>query len=277
MKNLIIPTVLAALMASASAWAATPVELPAAIKEKGVLVVAIMPNYPPMDFKDPATNTLTGIDYDLGNALAQRLGVKIQWQETAFEQMVSGLVTKRVDLVLSGMTDTAERQKSVTFIDYFTSGPQFYTLSKRDDIKDVTDLCGKKVGTSRRTTWPAEAAAWSKANCESNGKPALIILGSEGSADARAQLRQGRLDAAMQGSETIPYLMSQEKDTYKPLGSAISKQFTGLGVNKANPELVAAVAATLQSMVDDGSYGAILKKWDLESGAVQKIDVNKGM
>ena len=94
MKNLIIPTVLAALMASTSAWAATPVELPAAIKAKGELVVAIMPNYPPMDFKDPATNTLTGIDYDLGNALAERLGVKIQWQETAFEQMVSGLVTK---------------------------------------------------------------------------------------------------------------------------------------------------------------------------------------
>lgn len=277
MKNLIIPTALAALMASVSVWAATPAELPAGIKEKGQLVVAIMPNYPPMDFKDPATNTLTGIDYDLGNALAQRLGVKIQWQETAFEQMVSGLVTKRVDLVLSGMTDTAERQKSVTFIDYFTSGPQFYTLSKRDDIKDITDLCGKKVGTSRRTTWPAEAAAWSKANCEANGKPALIVLGSEGSADARAQLRQGRLDAAMQGSETIPYLMTQEKDTYKPLGSAISKQFTGLGINKANPELVTAVAATLQSMVDDGSYGAILKKWNLESGAVQKIEVNKGM
>lgn len=80
----------------------------------------------------------------------------------------------------------------------------------------------------------------------------------------------------MQGSETIPYLMSQEKDTYKPLGSAISKQFTGLGINKANPELVTAVTATLQSMVDDGSYGAILKKWNLESGAVQKIEVNKG-
>ncbi|WP_397450831.1 ABC transporter substrate-binding protein [Pseudomonas sp. NA-150] len=272
MKNLILTSVLAALMASTSAWA----ELPAAIKAKGELVVAIMPNYPPMDFKDPATNTLTGIDYDLGNALGERLGVKIKWQETAFEQMVSGLVTKRVDLVLSGMTDTAERQKSVTFIDYFTSGPQFYTLAKRDDIKDVTDLCGKKVGTSRRTTWPAEAAEWSKANCEAAGKPALIVLGSEGSADARAQLRQGRLDAAMQGSETIPYLMSQEKDQYKPLGTAISKQFTGLGVNKANPELVTAISEALQGMIADGTYQAILKKWNLESGAVDKILVNNG-
>lgn len=128
MKNFVIPAVLAGLMASSVSFAA---QLPASIKDKGEIVVAIMPNYPPMDFKDPATNTLTGLDYDLGNALAERLGVKIKWQETGFEQMINALTTDRVDMVLSGMTDTAERQASVTFIDYFTSGPQFYTLQKK--------------------------------------------------------------------------------------------------------------------------------------------------
>ncbi|WP_062391048.1 ABC transporter substrate-binding protein [Pseudomonas abietaniphila] len=272
MKKMILPTLLAGLMVSASALAAVPTSL----KEKGEITAAIVPNYPPMDFKDTATNTLTGLDVDLGNALAERLGVKISWQETAFEQMVSGLVTKRFDIILSGMTDTAERQKSVTFIDYFTSGPQLYTLTKNTELNQLTDLCGKKVGTSRRTTWPAEIAAWSKENCEAAGKPAIIVTGSEGSADARAQLRQGRLDAAMQGSETIPYLMLQEKDTYKPIGQPISKQFTGLGVNKSNPELVKAIAEAMQAMVDDGTYGKILKKWDLEQGAVTRIEMNQG-
>jgi len=151
-----------------------------------------------------------------------------------------------------------------------------YTLTKNTELNQLTDLCGKKVGTSRRTTWPAEIAAWSKENCEAAGKPAIIVTGSEGSADARAQLRQGRLDAAMQGSETIPYLMSQEKDTYKPIGLAISKQFTGLGVNKSNPELAKAIAEAMQAMVDDGTYGKILKKWDLEQGAVTKIGMDQG-
>ena len=45
---------------------------------------------------------------------------------------------------------------------------------------------------------------WSKKNCEAKGKPALEIVGTEGSADARTQLRQKRLDAAVQGSETLP-------------------------------------------------------------------------
>ncbi|MFJ2709277.1 ABC transporter substrate-binding protein [Pseudomonas sp. NPDC087346] len=273
MKNFVIPAVLAGLMASSVSFAA---ELPASIKAKGEIVVAIMPNYPPMDFKDPATNTLTGLDYDLGNALAERLGVKIKWQETGFEQMINALTTDRVDLVLSGMTDTAERQASVTFVDYFTSGPQFYTLQKNATTNEIIDLCGKKVGTSRRTTFPTEIAAWSKANCEAAGKPAISVIGTEGSADARAQLRQSRIDAAMQGSETLSYLKTQEKDMYKTVGQPISVQFSGLGVSKKKPELSEAVKVALQSMVDDGSYGAILKKWDLELGAIKEVTINAG-
>lgn len=273
MKNFVIPAVLTSLMSCGVAVAA---ELPASIKEKGEIVVAIMPNYPPMDFKDPATNKLTGLDYDLGNALAERLGVKIKWQETGFEQMINALTTERVDMVLSGMTDTAERQASVTFVDYFTSGPQFYTLQKNATTNEIIDLCGKKVGTSRRTTFPAEIAAWSKENCEAAGKPAINVIGTEGSADARAQLRQSRIDAAMQGSETLSYLKTQEKDMYKTVGQPISVQFTGLGVSKKKPELSEAVKVALQSMVDDGSYGAILKKWDLELGAIKTVTVNAG-
>ncbi|KNH24930.1 ABC transporter substrate-binding protein [Pseudomonas syringae] len=273
MKNFVIPAVIAGVMASSFTWAA---ELPASIKEKGEVVVAIMPNYPPMDFKDPATNTLTGLDVDLGNALAERLGVKIKWQETGFEQMINALTTDRVDMVMSGMTDTAERQASVTFVDYFTSGPQFYTLQKNKDTNEIIDLCGKKVGTSRRTTFPAEIAEWSKANCEAAGKPAINVIGTEGSADARAQLRQSRIDAAMQGSETLPYLKTQEKDMYKTVGLPISKQFTGLGVSKKKPELSEAVKVAMQSMVDDGSYQTILKKWDLELGAIKTVTINAG-
>lgn len=273
MKNIVIPAVLAGLMASSFTFAA---ELPASIKAKGEIVAAIMPNYPPMDFKDPATNTLTGLDYDLGNALAERLGVKIKWQETGFEQMINALTTDRVDMVMSGMTDTVERQASVTFVDYFTSGPQFYTLQKNKDFNEIIDLCGKKVGTSRRTTFPAEIAEWSKANCEAAGKPAINVIGTEGSADARAQLRQSRIDAAMQGSETLSYLKTQEKDMYKTVGLPISVQFTGLGVSKKKPELSEAVKVALQSMIDDGSYQTILKKWDLELGAIKTVTINAG-
>ncbi|ADU68544.1 ABC transporter substrate-binding protein [Pantoea sp. At-9b] len=273
MKKLLLSAVSAALLLQSSAWA--DIAVPASIKEKG-LTVAIMPNYPPMDFKDPASNQLTGVDYDLGMAIGQKLGVKINWQEIAFEQMVNAVVTKRVDMVMSGMTDTKERQKVVNFIDYFKTGPQFYTLSARSDINSAMDLCGKRVGTSRRTTFPQEIANWSKEHCESAGKPAIVVVGAEGTADARTQLRQRRLDAAVQGSETLPYIMDLEKGTFKPLDKAFSFQYTGMAIGKDASDLTTAVQGALDAMIADGTYQKILSKWGLSDNGVAKATVNQG-
>src|SRR5262249_61916146 len=98
---------------------------------------------PPMDFKDTATNEIVGVDPDLGAALAAKLGVKIQWQEVAFEQMISGLKTGRFDIILSGMSDTKPRQEAVDFLAYLLTGPQFYTTpANAAPLKDKTQRCG---------------------------------------------------------------------------------------------------------------------------------------
>ncbi|KAB8313112.1 ABC transporter substrate-binding protein [Erwinia endophytica] len=271
MKKIVLSAVVATVLLQSTAWSA---ELPAALKAKGEMTVAIMPNYPPMEFKDPASNTLSGVDVDLGNAIGNKLGIKINWQEIAFEQMVNAVATKRVDMVMSGMTDTPERQKVVSFIDYFTTGPQFYTLVARKDINTASDLCGKKVGTSRRTTFPQEIAKWSQANCEAKGKPAIVVVGAEGTADARTQLRQRRLDGAVQGSETLPYVMNLEKNTYKPLDKAIAVQFTGMAIDKNDPALIAAVQGAVNALIADGTYAKILNKWGLGANAVKTATVN---
>ncbi|GME37328.1 MULTISPECIES: ABC transporter substrate-binding protein [Pantoea] len=276
MKKPVLSLLSATLFMTLSAASMAVPVLPEPIKSRGELVAAIMPNYPPMEFKDPATNQLTGVDYDLGNAIAKKLGVTIKWQEISFEQMINAVKTKRVDLIMSGMSDTAERQKVISFIDYLTSGPQFYTLVSRNDISAQADLCGKKVGSSRRTDFPAKITEWSQKNCVAAGKPAINVVGTEGTADARAQLRQRRLDAVVQGSETLPYIMQLEKNTYKPLGTAFTQQYTGLGLPKDNPQLIAAIQGALDELIADGSYQAILKKWGLNDGAVEKAAVNQG-
>lgn len=274
MKNVLLTAVAAAVLMQSSAWAAPA--LPDAIKSKGELTVGIMPNYPPMEFKDPASNQLTGVDYDLGMAIGEKLGIKINWQEIGFEQMVNAVATKRVDMVISGMTDTKARQDVVSFIDYFKTGPQFYTLAARDDLKGALDLCGKRVGTSRRTTFPQEIAKWSEANCQANGKPAVVVVGAEGSADARTQLRQRRLDGVVQGSETLPYIMNLEKNTYKPLDKAFAFQNTGMAIDKKSPDLINAVQSAVDEMIADGSYMKILSKWGLGDNGVSKATINQG-
>jgi polar amino acid transport system substrate-binding protein len=275
MRSSLSPLCAVALLAGLASAPAVAQALPDHIKASKTITVANVPNYPPMEFKDPKTATLTGLDIDLGVALFKKMGLEVKWQEISFEQMVSGLTTGRVDMILSGMTDTEERQATLDFVDYLTTGAQFYTtIDNKDTVKAMTDLCGKTAGASRRTTFPSEMEKWSKANCEAAGKPPLTIVGTEGSADARTQLRQKRLDAAAQGSETLPYLLTLEPNAYAIIGQPFTKQYQGMAFAKTAPGLRDAVAKAFQEMIADGSYKAVLAKWGLEANAVPSALIN---
>ena len=265
------------LTASACMFAlgAQAADLPAKYAEAGKVVAANTPNYPPMEYRDPATNELMGLDIDLGNALAKQLGTQIEWSEIGFEQMVPSLNTGRIDIVLSGMSDLPTRRETMDFVDYMRSGAQFYVLAKRaGEFKELADFCGKKVGMSRRTSFPDEAALWSAENCEAKGKPALVVVGTEGSADARTQLKQGRLDAAVQGSETLPYLMQLEADTYAVVGEPFTSVYQGIGFSKDAPELRDAFASALKALMDSGEYKAVFEKYGLTGAMLDGVMIN---
>src|SRR5260221_2850298 len=264
--------VVATVMFGAIAGSAMAIELPPEIAKQGSLKVAIVPNYPPMEFRDPATSTLTGFDVELGEALARKLGIKIVWQETSFDQMMPAIATGRVDAILSGMTDLASRQDTATFVDYLRNGPRFVAQQSRAaEFKDMTAVCGKRVGASRRTSFPKHIAAWSDAHC---GGDAIQFVGTEGSADARTQLRQGRLDAAVQGGETLPYLMGQEPNTYFPIGKAFVFQYVGLAVTRKNDALVAEISDAMNKLIADGTYAKIAAKWGLQDFALTKLIID---
>jgi polar amino acid transport system substrate-binding protein len=249
--------------------------LPDRIKSAGKVVVANQPNYPPMEYRDPATNELKGVDIDLGAALAKQLGVTVEWSDIGFEQMVSSLTTGRADLIQSGMSDLPKRRDALDFVDYMKSGAQFYTLlSHKDQFKAQSDLCGKNVAMSRRTSFPDETAKWSAANCEAKGLPAIKVVGSEGSADARTQLMQGRVDAAVQGSETIPYLDTLQPNTYLPIGTPFTDVYQGIGFAKKDSQTRDAYIGALQALMKSGEYKAIFAKYGLESATLDQIQVN---
>lgn len=239
-------------------------ELPERIRTAGKVVVANTPNYPPMEYKDPATNELKGLDIDLGKALARELGIEVEWADIGFEQMISSIATGRVDLIQSGMTDNEARRETLDFVDYLNTGAQFYTTTDRaEEFKAQEDFCGKTIGMSRRTSFPAETEKWSAANCVAKGKPAITVVGTEGSADARTQLKQGRLDGAVQGSETLPYLQTLEKGTYVIVGQPFTAQRQGIAFSKEETALRDAYAAALNKLIASGEYKTIFESYGL--------------
>ena len=127
---------------------------------------------------------------------------------------------------------------------------------------------------SRRTSFPDETAKWSAANCEAKGLAAIKVVGTEGSADARAQLKQGRLDGAVQGSETLPYLMTLEKDTYAIVGEPITAVYQGIAFSKKDTALRDAYAGALKALMASGEYKEIFAKHGLEGTLLDGIYIN---
>jgi len=270
----ICATMIYGLAATLFAGQVVAAGLPERIATRGGLILAVTPNYPPLEFRDPASNALTGFDVDLGEALARKLGVKVDWQETAFEQMIPALGTGRVDAILSGMSDLASRHAAASFVDYLRNGPQFFAQASRTgEFSDMRALCGRAVGASRRTSFPKEIATWSEAHC---GDKPINFVGTEGSADARTQLKQGRIDAAVQGNETLSYVMAQEPNVYAPIGEPIGAQLTGIAISKDDLELQNTVAGALDSLIADGAYKALLEKSRLSSNGIEKASINAG-
>ncbi|OWJ64765.1 ABC transporter substrate-binding protein [Inquilinus limosus] len=256
-----VASVAALAVTSASAQA-----VPDRIKQAGKIVIGTNNNYPPIIFKDPATNELQGVDIDLGKAIAKQLGVEAEFQEIAFAQMLPSLQTGRIDIVMAGMSDTPARRDIADFVDYMKSGAQFYTITAlADQIKSTDDLCGKTVGASRSTNWPQQIGEWSDANCVAKGKPAINVVGTEGSADARTQLKTQRLQAAAQGNETLPYFQQLEPNTYVPIGAAFTESLVGIPVLKSDPQLRDAVKAAVEKLQADGTYDQILAKYGLQA------------
>jgi polar amino acid transport system substrate-binding protein len=272
-----LKTLALAAIATGVATASFAGEVPERIKKAGKIVIATQPNYPPIAYKDPASNKLMGFDIDLGEAIAKELGLTVEWQEIVFAQMLPSLTTGRVDMVMAGMSDIPTRRETVDFVDYMQSGAQFYTTTAGSaTIKTPLDLCGKTVGASRSTNWPKQMGEWSDANCKPAGKPEIKVVGTEGSVDARAQLKTGRLDAAVQGNETLPYLQSIEPNTYVLLGTPFTAAITGIPFPKAETQLRDAVRDAIVSLQKKGEYAAILKKYGLDANGMAEIGINQG-
>jgi polar amino acid transport system substrate-binding protein len=273
-RNLISCALAVLVGATFGASVARGQALPERIAKTKTIINAVNAIYPPMEFKDPQTGELVGFDVDLGNALAKELGVRMQWEESSIDQVFSSLATGRVDMVLSGINDSPERQETMDFIDYLNSSSHFYTLANRNDLNTGTDFCGKTIGTSRATAFPAKVKAWSDANCVAAGKPPVGIEGTSDNAAARSELKQGRFEGGVQGTETLPYIMSQEPGTYKLVGQPFAILYEGIAFRKSDTQLRDAVLAAFEKLVANGTYASIIDKWHLQANMIKRVAVN---
>ena len=247
--------------------------LPQAIRDKGTLVVGSDVAYAPVEFYDTDGKTIIGIDPDLGAALGEQLGVKLEFQNGTFDGLIASLTkSKRIDLIMSAMSDNKKRQASIDFVDYFTAGTSI--LVKKGNPEKITsldDFCGKTIALQRGTTQDDVAEA-QKTKC---GAKKLTILKFDTDPEALLQVKQGRAVADMNDFPVAAYTTTKQPD-FEVVGEQIEAGPYGIGVRKEDTAIRDALKAALDALIKNGDYTKILDKWKVTSGAVTAAAVNGG-
>jgi polar amino acid transport system substrate-binding protein len=266
------PTSTGTTSSSSSANPAVAKLVPAAVKSKGTLVVAADASYAPNEFIASDGHTVIGMDPDLVKALAAEMGLKAKVVNVTFASIIPGMQAGKYDIGASSFTDTKEREKTVDFVTYLNVGEAFLTKSGSGvNPKTLADLCGLTVSVESGTVELSDAQA-QDAKCKSAGKPAIKLLVFPDQNSANLALKSGRAQVDFADSPIIAYQVRQ-------LGVAVKSGPTfgvapyGLALPKGNG-MAQAVLAALKQLMANGTYTAILKRWQLESAAINTPKIN---
>jgi polar amino acid transport system substrate-binding protein len=251
-------------------------KLPDDIAASKVIKVAVNSGYPPMEMKDDKTGELNGFDIDLMAAMAKVLGLKVEYQDGAFEAMTPALQSERVNMIMSGFYDLPKRRPMFTFIDYLRAGAQFYTLISLPEIKELADLCGKTITTSRGTSYPDVVKTWSDKNCVGSGKPAIDVIIDTDLGQQLTNLKTGRAVAGVQGLEAVPTIVAMDTTLYRPLGKPFSSTLMGMAFPPDDTTLRDAFAFALKKVIADGTYDELIKKWKLDLSPYKDVSFDAG-
>lgn len=252
-------------------------DLPQRLIDSGALSIGIERDHPPMEYIDPDTGELVGFDVDLINAIADRLGLELNYVHSRFEGLIPNLQSNRIDLIISGMYDTpSRRENNMSFIDYLSAGAVFYTLDANTEIQEPLDICGKVVTANRGTSYPDSVLKWSDENCVPAGLEPITVITDTDMATEFLYLNTGRADASLQGTEAIPTVLASEDGPFRAVGGPFTSVMIGMGFRGDDLELRDAVFAALQDVFADGIYNELVVKWGLEASALAEPAIDMG-
>lgn len=249
-------------------------KLPQSYQDSKTIEVGSDIAYAPMEYYDTDGTTVLGFDKDLSDALAEKLGVSFRWNNASFDGLITQLASQKIDVVISGMSDTAERQKKVDFVDYYQAGAMILVQKGNPEgIGTLADLCGKTIAVQRGTTQEGYAEDQS-AKCSDP----IDILSFDRETEAMLQVKNGRAVAGMQDYPVATYnaRTSGGGGDFEVVGDQIQAGPLGIAVAKDNTGLRDAIEAALQAIIDDGTYADLIEEYKTPLGAVDRATVNAG-
>ena len=247
--------------------------VPSDVASDGKIVVGSDASYAPNEFVDTDGTTIIGMDVDLGKAVGQKLGLEVEFQNSAFDGILPGIAAKKYELGMSSFTDNAEREKQVDMVTYFSAGTKLAVPKGNPEGIKIDDLCGKTVAAQRGTVQVDDLTARSD-TCTKAGKPAINISQFQAQTDVTLALTAKRAQAMLADSPVVDYAVSKTNGQLEAVGDAYDTAPYGIAVPKGDGNYAKAIQGAVQALIAGGTYKSITDKWSVSSGAVTTSKIN---
>ncbi|MEV5438513.1 ABC transporter substrate-binding protein [Streptomyces sp. NPDC052682] len=238
--------------------------LPAAVKAKGTISVAMDLTSPPTTFMASDNKTPIGFNPDMSRLIAAKLGLKLQINNVKFDTIITGLQANRYDFTASTMGATKDRLKVLDMIDYFKAGTGVSVPYGNPQKLGTHTLCGHRVGVISGSTAELQwLPQLSKQDCTSKGKPAIKAVTLPNVNDALTQLVSKRIDAVMYDFTGLQWAATQQPKTFEVLKPLVATKTVAVALKK-DSALTPAVKAAIQSIIDSPKYAQALGRWGFQ-------------
>jgi polar amino acid transport system substrate-binding protein len=245
------------------------VTAPQHIKDHGRIVYCSDISFPPFEYYDAQTNDPAGFDVEFGQLLAATLGVKAEFKNIGFDALIPSLQAGQCDAILSGLFDKPERRQVIDLLDYASVGNSLIVKSNNAvKFNGLSDLSGRAVAVEAGSTLEHELDA-ANDKVKQAGKPAIKIAALPKASDAFQQLSTGLVEAYYGTTAQASYFNKQNPGSVKLASPQTSSFFIGVGTPKSDAPLHDALTAALKTVVANGKYDALLKKWNFESSPMK--------
>ncbi len=226
---------------------------PAAVEliNPGVLTVGSDCTWQPMEFVEG--DKIVGFDVDMAQAIADKMGLKLDFQNAAWDGIFPALIAHKYDMVISSVTITDDRKKEMDFSDPYYKTDQAAVVKDDSGIDSVEKLNGKTAAVQIGTTGEFAARDIEGLNVQTYDD---ILLAFE-------DLKAGRVDAVIADSY-LGFYYAKNNDGLT-VGCVIkTDEQLGVAFAKDTPNLLAAVNVALKTIKDEGTYDQIFDKWFAE-------------
>ena len=221
----------------------------AKIKEKGELVMATSPDYPPYEFKiiEDGKEKIVGFDIAIAEEIAKDMGVDLRVLELDFNGLLVSLNSNKADMVMAGMTPDEERSKAVDFSEIYYLAEQSILVpaDKKDELNTLESFAGKKIGVQKGSV--QEKIAMEQlpdSKIVSLVKLPNIIL----------DLKAGNIDAAIVELPVASGYVKQYPDLAISDAKVIDETGgSAIAIKKGNQDLVDQINSTIKRLQDEGT------------------------